>query len=282
MSEMLDRIRDELQQRLEATRAAAQEHERVRAALEALEKATRQVTGQASRRSRGLAARARPAGGSDRSAPAGAETKASARASRASAPKRTTRSQKPAARSRPPRDTGPAPSTPTTATGASRARTRSGSTAKPSRARAPQGANRSAVLAVVRERPGVTASELAGASGVTGGTLYALLRRLTASGELEKRELPGGQTGYAVSAANRPAAAAAASQGAPADSGLDASRADASKAKPSADGSGAPARRSRGPARRRLHRQSHSSERDPWRVAGLRPALRWANAPGEK
>jgi len=54
------------------------------------------------------------------------------------------------------------------------------------------------VLAVVRERPGVTASELAAASGVTGGTLYALLRRLADQGELAKRELPGGQTGYAL------------------------------------------------------------------------------------
>jgi len=54
------------------------------------------------------------------------------------------------------------------------------------------------VLAVVRERPGVTASELAAASGVTGGTLYSLLARLTAQGELAKRDLPGGQTGYAL------------------------------------------------------------------------------------
>ena len=69
---------------------------------------------------------------------------------------------------------------------------------KPVRARAPRGANREAVLAVVRDRPGVTASELAAASGVTGGTLYGLLRRLADQGELAKRELPGGQTGYAL------------------------------------------------------------------------------------
>src|SRR3954447_22796990 len=36
MSDILDRIRHELQDRLESTRAAAREHERVRAALEAL------------------------------------------------------------------------------------------------------------------------------------------------------------------------------------------------------------------------------------------------------
>jgi len=55
-----------------------------------------------------------------------------------------------------------------------------------------------AVLAVVRERPGVTASELAAASGVTGDPLYALLRRLATQGELAKRQLPGGQSGYAL------------------------------------------------------------------------------------
>ena len=63
------------------------------------------------------------------------------------------------------------------------------------------------MLRVVGERPGVTTRELAAASGVRGGTLYALLRTLTQRGELEKRELPGGQTGH-VLAASPPAAAA--------------------------------------------------------------------------
>jgi DNA-binding IclR family transcriptional regulator len=65
------------------------------------------------------------------------------------------------------------------------------------------------VLAVVRERPGVTARELAAASGVTGGTLYSLLARLTARGELAKRDLPGGQTGYALADSDAPATVAA-------------------------------------------------------------------------
>jgi DNA-binding IclR family transcriptional regulator len=60
------------------------------------------------------------------------------------------------------------------------------------------------VLSVVRERPGVTASELAAASGVKGGTLYSLLARLTAQGELAKRDLPGGQTGYALAHSGAP------------------------------------------------------------------------------
>ena len=76
MSDVLDRIRRELQQRLESTRAAAQEHERVRAALEALEHAvkpleevTRRAASGASQRGRRVAARARSA-----SSPVGSAT----------------------------------------------------------------------------------------------------------------------------------------------------------------------------------------------------------------
>src|SRR3954462_9598710 len=70
MSDVLDRIRFVLQQRLESTRAAAQEHERVRAALEALEhaikpleKVTRRAAGAASQRARGSARGGGAAGG---------------------------------------------------------------------------------------------------------------------------------------------------------------------------------------------------------------------------
>jgi hypothetical protein len=65
------------------------------------------------------------------------------------------------------------------------------------------------VLTVVRERPGVTAGELAAASGIRGGTLYSLLGRLTAAGELAKRELPGGGTGYALASSDAPVTATA-------------------------------------------------------------------------
>ena len=81
--------------------------------------------------------------------------------------------------------------------------------AKSAGTRAPRGANREAVLAVVGERPGVIAREVAAASGVTGGTLYSLLARLTARGELAKRDLPGGQTGYARADSAAPATVAA-------------------------------------------------------------------------
>src|SRR3954452_22172559 len=191
MSDVLDRIRRELQQRLEATRAAAQEHERVRAALEALEhatkpfeKATRRAAGKASRRGQNLAARARPASGRGGSITTAADAEPRSTSARANASV-----QRAAVRS--PKADGESESKP-------RSRARAG--AKPVRARAARGANREAVLAVVRERPGVTARELATASGVSGGTLYALLRRLAGQGELAKRELPGGQTGYALAA----------------------------------------------------------------------------------
>jgi hypothetical protein len=72
--------------------------------------------------------------------------------------------------------------------------------------RAPRGANREAVLKIVADRPGVTAAELAAASGIARNTLSPLLRRLVERGELSRRELPGGQTGYA--AGEEPSAAA--------------------------------------------------------------------------
>src|SRR5215218_7924818 len=98
MSDVLDRIRRELQQRLESTRAAAQEHERVRAALEALEHAvkpleevTRRAASGASERGRRVAARARPAGSPLRSAPsgAGAATASVTRPARTARPRAT-------------------------------------------------------------------------------------------------------------------------------------------------------------------------------------------------
>jgi DNA-binding transcriptional ArsR family regulator len=253
MSELLDRIRHELQQRLETTRAAAQEHERVRTALEALEQAAKQVTDEASRRGRSLASRARPSSagsatvagasaarrsrasagrGKGGSATAESGTKAPAPKRRASASGRAgTGSRKSGARSGAGRETSPSPSTPKSRTGAPKTRGRAATTGtpspKPTRARAPRGANRAAVLAVVRERPGVTAGELAAASGVTGGTLSALLRRLTEAGELEKRELPDGQTGYAVRAeATGVTPAVHTTQVSPADGGAEAAQAD--------------------------------------------------------
>lgn len=134
MPDLLERIQAEIRERLDASREAVREYERLRAALEALDGA------------------ARPASRGDRS------------------------QATPVARSR------------------ARRRAKSGG----SRKRAPRGANREAVLQVVGERPGITASELAAASGVAKPTLYTLLSSLTKQDVLQRQELPGGQSGYRI------------------------------------------------------------------------------------
>jgi hypothetical protein len=185
VSDLVDRIQREIRERLEASRAAVREHERLEAALRALgdtaSRATRVVRG------RGESSPA--AGGAPRSSRTGKPSGARGRSDRQ--PSVTSRRSaggraRPAAARKDPAD-------------------RAGA-ATPARTRAPRGANRQAVLQVIGERPGVTAPELAAASQVTGGTLYSLLRRLTAEGTVEKRELPGAQSGYALA----PSAGAAA------------------------------------------------------------------------
>jgi hypothetical protein len=131
LPDLLERVRAEIRERLDASRAAVQEYRRLEAALAALD--------------RPASARVRPGG--------------EARAARASGGRR--------------RSDG-------------------------ARKRAPRGANREAVLRVVGERPGITTSELAAASGVAKRTLYSLLSTLSKQGQLERQELPGGQTGYRV------------------------------------------------------------------------------------
>lgn len=139
MADLLDRIRGELQERLQESRAAALEYERLQQALAALG---------------GTA-------GQDEPAPL---------------PSRTAR---PAGTRR-------------------RTRARRGAATKQGQ-RAPRGQNRERVVRAVGDRPGVTAPELAAVSGVKGGTLYALLRRLIEEGTMTKHELPGGDTGYRLS-----------------------------------------------------------------------------------
>ena len=78
-----------------------------------------------------------------------------------------------------------------------RPRARTAGRAKP-RKRAPRGANREAVLRAVTDRPGATSAELAAVSGVERNTLNGLLARLVKDGELQKRSLPTGRTGYAL------------------------------------------------------------------------------------
>ena len=133
MAELLDRIRGELDVRMNELRPLLDEHDRLAAALQAL-------------------------GDADRK---GAQSTGSAAA--------TGRGRRSAKRSSPAKR----------------------------RTHAPRGANRQAVLDAVRDRPGASAGELAAVSGVSRNSLYALLARLVDEGELVKRDLPTGQTGYA-------------------------------------------------------------------------------------
>jgi predicted HTH transcriptional regulator len=64
------------------------------------------------------------------------------------------------------------------------------------RSRAPRGANRDAILGVVAERPGTTAAEIADVTKISRAVTYNTLAKLIEQGQLEKTELPGGQTGY--------------------------------------------------------------------------------------
>ena len=144
MAEVLERVYAEIRERLEVSRAAVQEYERLEAALSALGPFEQH-------------ARSTPAG-------AGRRSRAARSASR---------------RSR--RSTG---------------------------SRAPRGANREAVLRVLGERPGVSASELAGASGVDRSVLYGLLGRLVQRGEVTKEALPDGSHGYSLPRQGAPPAPA--------------------------------------------------------------------------
>jgi DNA-binding transcriptional ArsR family regulator len=66
----------------------------------------------------------------------------------------------------------------------------------PRRRRAAPGTNRAAILALVHERPGVTAGEIAQATGIARSTVSPTLSRLADAGAIERSELPGGRVGF--------------------------------------------------------------------------------------
>jgi len=68
------------------------------------------------------------------------------------------------------------------------------------RDRAPRGANREAILSLVRERPGATAREIAQATGIARTTVASTVTRLAAEGALERSEQPGDGVGFRVPA----------------------------------------------------------------------------------
>jgi hypothetical protein len=176
VSDLLDRIEKEIRERMAASRAAALEHERLQAALHALTEAGasagRVVSGRARRRTSATgvsgSSSAGPSDASRRPRRSGGAAKSTARRAAPKSPGRSGRS--------------------------------SAKSAVPSTLRAPRGANREAVLRVVADRPGVTSGELADATGIKRATLSTLLGKLTRGGELERRELPSGQNGYALPA----------------------------------------------------------------------------------
>jgi hypothetical protein len=58
--------------------------------------------------------------------------------------------------------------------------------------------NREKVLALVRERPGITKAELKDAAGLSSAGVAQNLRRMLDRGEVREEALPGGATGYRV------------------------------------------------------------------------------------
>ena len=64
------------------------------------------------------------------------------------------------------------------------------------RKRAAPGANRDAILALVRERPGASAGEIAQATGIPRSTVSPTLARLVEGGAIERSQLPGGGIGF--------------------------------------------------------------------------------------
>jgi DNA-binding transcriptional ArsR family regulator len=64
------------------------------------------------------------------------------------------------------------------------------------RRRAAPGANRDPIVAVVRDRPGVSVGEVAQATGIPRTTVAPTMSRLLAAGAVERVELPDGGAGY--------------------------------------------------------------------------------------
>ncbi len=65
-----------------------------------------------------------------------------------------------------------------------------------SRPRAPRGQNRAKILAVVSERSGVSAAEVAQSTGIASPTVHSTLAKLASGGEVVKEQLPSGGAGY--------------------------------------------------------------------------------------
>jgi hypothetical protein len=67
-------------------------------------------------------------------------------------------------------------------------------------ARAPRGANKTAVLATIDERPGVTVGEIAAVTGIAKPLIYNVTRTALGKGEIESVDLGGGRKGFKTAA----------------------------------------------------------------------------------
>jgi hypothetical protein len=65
-------------------------------------------------------------------------------------------------------------------------------------------ANRKKILDLVRERPGITRSELKGAASLSGAGVAQNLRRMLDRGEVREERLAGGTTGYRIAVGQNP------------------------------------------------------------------------------
>ncbi len=62
--------------------------------------------------------------------------------------------------------------------------------------RAPRGQNKAKILDVVGERSGVSATEVAQATGIASATVSSTLAKLASAGEVLREQLPGGRVGF--------------------------------------------------------------------------------------
>jgi CRP-like cAMP-binding protein len=81
-----------------------------------------------------------------------------------------------------------------------------GTARRSSAPRAPRGENRAKVLGVIAERSGVSAAEIAQATGIASATVYSTLAKLTQADEVVKEQLPSGTVGYRLPDPQQPAA----------------------------------------------------------------------------
>ncbi len=187
MADLVDRIRRELDARIEQLRPLVGELERLECAAAALERAAaRAVPGVGARPPAPAAARPRgePAGRSTRAKPAGREPPVQRRQTASGRP------PAPAAAKPESRSAGRAPRAKPAAR-KPRARPRVAASGRPP---APRGQTQATVLAALRAAPGSTSAAVAAAAGIPTNTVAATISRLVRQGRVRRLD----EGGYAL------------------------------------------------------------------------------------